>query len=193
MKNIAIFASGRGSNAEQILKYIQTKELSEQINVGLIVSNKKEAPVLDLAKRHGITSHILKRKAFYERTELLDVLEQHKIDWIILAGFLWLIPGYLVERFDHKIVNIHPALLPKYGGKGMYGMHVHKAVKAAGETQSGISIHYVNEHYDEGNIIFQTTCELDAQDTAEMIASKVLALEHQHFPQVVARLVLGES
>ena len=193
MKNIAIFASGRGSNAEQIIKYIQTNKLSEQINVGLIVSNKKEAPVLNLAERHGIPSHIVQRKAFYERTELLDVLEQHKIDWIILAGFLWLIPGYLVEKFDHKIVNIHPALLPKYGGKGMYGMHVHKAVKAAGETQSGISIHYVNEHYDEGNMIFQATCDLEAQDTAEMIASKVLALEHQYFPQVVVRLALGES
>ena len=193
MKNIAIFASGRGSNAEQIIKYIQANKLTEQINVGLIVSNKKEAPVLNLAERHGIPSHIVQRKAFYERTELLDVLEQHKIDWIILAGFLWLIPGYLVEKFDHKIVNIHPALLPKYGGKGMYGMKVHQAVHDHKESETGITIHFVNEEYDEGGIIFQAKTRLNTKDTPESIAQKVHDLEYENYPQVIEKVILGNG
>ena len=184
--NIAIFASGGGSNAQKIMEHFDGHPF---INVALVVSNKQDAGVLTIAQKHNVPTLIIQRTAFYNTEDLLTNLEEYSIDFIVLAGFLWLIPAYLTRRFDHKMVNIHPALLPKYGGKGMYGMHVHEAVYAAKETQSGITIHYVNEHYDEGNIIFSAATPLAPTDTPKDIARKVLALEHQHFPTVIEQLL----
>jgi len=186
MTNIAIFASGGGSNAEKIIEYFKD---SERIKVSLVVSNKPGAGVLTIAAAHGIPTQIIDRQMFYESETILDVLEKHHVSFVVLAGFLWLVPGYLVRAFSGKIVNIHPALLPKYGGKGMYGANVHAAVKAAGETQSGITIHLVNEHYDEGDIIFQATCPLETNDTAAEIGRKVLQLEHRHFPEIIEQVI----
>lgn len=186
MKNLAIFASGTGTNAKKIIEYFHT---NLHINVRLVVSNKKDAPVLGIAQENNIETLVINRQDFYETKQLLQELRQREIDWIILAGFLWLIPDYLVKAFDRKIINIHPALLPKYGGKGMYGMRVHEAVKAAHEHESGITIHYVNEHYDKGSIIFQEKCVLEPNDTSEDIAHKVQALEHQYFAPVIEKLL----
>lgn len=184
--NIAIFASGGGSNALKIIEHFDGHPF---IKVALIVSNKQDAGVLDIAQNKGIPTLIIQRATFYNTAALLTNLEEYAIDFIVLAGFLWLIPAYLTARFDHKMVNIHPALLPKYGGKGMYGMHVHEAVHAAQEPESGITIHYVNDHYDEGNIIFSATTPLLPTDTPKDIARKVLALEHLHFPVVIEQLL----
>jgi phosphoribosylglycinamide formyltransferase 1 len=177
-KNIAIFASGGGSNA---LKIIEHFVLSSKGKVALIVCNKSNAGVLKIAEQFDIQTLIINRTDFYESENIKETLEAREIDFIVLAGFLWLMPAYLVKAFPNKIVNIHPALLPKYGGKGMFGHHVHEAVKAANETQSGMTIHYVNEHYDEGNVIFQATCSLES--------SKVLALEHAHYAMVIEDLL----
>ncbi len=184
MQKIAIFASGTGSNASKIVEYFKGHP---SIEVSLVVSNKATAPVLDMAATSGIPTLLLNRASFYETEELLGQLKG--IDLIVLAGFLWLIPDYLVRHFPRRIVNIHPALLPKYGGKGMYGKYVHQAVQAAGEKESGITIHYVNEHYDEGRLIFQTSCLLEPEDDAEVIARKVLSLEHRHFAPVIEQLL----
>lgn len=182
MTRIAIFASGRGSNARNIINYFEN---NPSISVGLIVSNKQTAPVLDIGKQFDINTLVINRVDFYNSTELLEVFQEQKIDFVVLAGFLWLIPSYLVKAYHNRIVNIHPALLPKYGGKGMYGMNVHKAVHAAKESETGITIHYVNEKYDEGNIIFQASCTLDATDTPESIAQKIHKLEYAHFPRII--------
>ena len=187
MKNIAIFASGRGSNAEKIVEYFKKNE--GIASVSLIITNKGDAPVLEMAQKEGIDKYILKRKAFYQTEELLNLLDKYKIDLIVLAGFLWLVPAYLVKAYEGKIINIHPALLPKFGGKGMYGMNVHEAVKAKGEKESGITIHYVNEAYDEGHIIFQAKCSLTDDDQAKDIAQKVQRLEHLHFAPEIAKLL----
>jgi len=186
MKNIAIFASGGGSNARKIIEYFKG---STEVCVALIISNKRDAGVLGIAADHGVWTHIIDRRGFYESEALLEVLQGKEIRFIVLAGFLWLVPSYLIRAFPGRIVNIHPALLPKYGGKGMYGRHVHEAVKAAGEQETGITIHYVNEHYDEGDVIFQATCPVEASDNPENIARKVLKLEHRHFPEVIGRLL----
>ncbi len=186
MKNIAIFASGTGTNARKIISYFGP---NPEVSVQLVVSDRADARVLQLAEAEGIDTVVLERKAFYESEDLLSILDKYAIDLIVLAGFLWLIPPYLVEAYAGRIVNIHPALLPKYGGKGMYGMHVHRAVKAAGESESGITIHYVNERYDEGQVIFQARCRLDETDTPESIAAKVQRLEHQHFAPVIERIL----
>ena len=187
MKNIAIFASGTGSNATKIVAHLNNHP---SIKVGLIVSNKSTAPVLQMAANNNIPTLLLNRQDFYNTEKLLNDLAQYKIDFIALAGFLWLIPPYLVNAFDNKIVNIHPALLPKYGGKGMYGMNVHKAVHANKEKESGITIHFVNEQYDEGNSIFQASCPIDSQDDPSAIQQKVLILEHQYFPIIIESLLL---
>lgn len=186
MKKIAIFASGGGSNALKIIEHFAN---NDTIEVALIVSNKSKAGVLEKAKNHNIPSLIINRTSFRETEVLLTELQNRGIDFIALAGFLWLIPIYLVNAFPNRIVNIHPALLPKYGGKGMYGMNVHKAVHAAKEPFSGMTIHFVNAHYDEGNIIFQGQCELSEKDSPEDIAKKVLTLEHQYFPQVIEKVI----
>ncbi len=187
MKNIAIFASGRGSNAKKIIEYFNNNEAIARVS--LIVSNKKEAPVLEMAREEDIDAVVLDRKTFYQTKKILQVLHNHKIDLIVLAGFLWLAPSYLVEAFAGRMINIHPALLPKFGGKGMYGMHVHKAVKEAGEKESGITIHYVNEAYDEGQVIFQARCSVNDSDSPQDIARKVQQLEHRHFAPEIAKLL----
>jgi phosphoribosylglycinamide formyltransferase 1 len=184
---LAIFASGTGSNAKKIVEYFNK---NTYINVSLIVSNKKDAPVLEMGQANGIETLVIERQKFYETEDLLQTLQARQIDFIVLAGFLWLMPFYLIKAFERKIVNIHPALLPKYGGKGMYGMRVHEAVKAAGERETGITIHFVDEEYDNGDIIFQEKCYLEPKDTSEEIAHKVQLLEHQYFAPVIEKLLL---
>lgn len=184
MQSIAIFASGTGSNARKIVEYFKTHDT---IQVGLVVASKATAGVLDVAAEHGIPSLVLDRHTFYETESLLAQLKG--FDLLVLAGFLWLVPSYLIKHFPRRIINIHPALLPKFGGKGMYGKHVHQAVKAAGEKESGITIHYVNEQYDEGQIIYQAACPLDSEDDPQKIAQKVLALEHQYFAPTIEQLL----
>jgi phosphoribosylglycinamide formyltransferase 1 len=182
---IAIFASGRGTNAQKIVE----KSADMHYNTALIVSNKQDAQVLDFAAQKGIKTLVLERNSFYNTTDLLEALKAENIDLIVLAGFLWLVPEYLIEAYNDRIVNIHPALLPKYGGKGMYGMKVHEAVKRNGEKESGITIHLVNKEYDKGEIVFQATVALSEEDTAEEIAKKVLELEHEYFAQVVDKVI----
>ena len=186
MKNIAIFASGTGSNARKIIEHFQG---NTEIKVVLVISNRAKAPVLQMALEFGIENLVIDRQSFYQTETLLEKLGHYKVDFIALAGFLWLIPGYLVKAYDKKILNIHPALLPKYGGKGMYGSHVHEAVKAAGEKQSGITIHFVNQKYDEGDIVFQKECTLHNTDTPIDIARKVLKLEHKYFPETIENVI----
>ena len=183
---IAVFASGGGSNARKIMEHFRNSDAGQ---VALVVCNKKNAGVIGIADSFGIPVQLIDRELFYETEALLDLMRQYDIGFIALAGFLWLMPPYLVKAYPGKIVNIHPALLPKYGGKGMYGMHVHEAVKAAGDKESGPTIHFVNEHYDEGNIIFQASCPIDPEDSPESIAHKVLELEHRHYPTVIEALL----
>jgi phosphoribosylglycinamide formyltransferase-1 len=186
MKNIAILASGAGSNAQKIIEYFSNRM---DISVHLIISNKKDAGVLSIAKLSGISSLVISKDSFYQSTDLLVALEKHEIDFIVLAGFLWLIPAYLIHNYPDRMVNIHPALLPKYGGKGMYGHFVHEAVHEAKELYSGITIHYVNEKYDEGSIVFQEKCEISPIDQPLDIAKKVQLLEHTYYPVVIDQLV----
>lgn len=186
MTNIAIFASGTGSNARKIIEYFKN---SPDARVALVVSNKKDAGVLEIAREHDIPTQVIDRQMFYETEDLLGILKKHKIGFVVLAGFLWLVPDYLLKTFEKKMVNIHPALLPKFGGKGMYGMRVHEAVKAASEQETGITIHWVNEHYDAGDIVFQAKCLVSPEDSPADIAHKVQQLEHRYFPEVIAGLL----
>lgn len=186
VKNIAILASGAGSNAQKILDYFSDRK---DIAVRLIVSNKKDAGVLNIAKFASIDTFVVNRDSFFSTTDLLVELHNRDIDFIVLAGFLWLIPPYLIQHYPDRIINIHPALLPKYGGKGMYGNFVHKAVYLAKETHSGITIHFVNEKYDEGSIVFQKQCEVLPSDQPEDIAKKVQVLEHAYYPIIIDQLV----
>jgi phosphoribosylglycinamide formyltransferase-1 len=188
MSNIAIFASGSGTNAENIIQYFQNNNKSEN-TVKLVLSNKIQAKVHDRAKKLGVTSIAFSRDDFYKSNNVINILKKYNIDFIVLAGFLWLVPKSLIKAFDGKIVNIHPALLPKYGGKGMYGDFVHKAVIEAKEKESGITIHWVNENYDEGNTIFQAKCEITENDTPESLAQKIHKLEYQHFPQIIEKVL----
>ncbi|MFM7021434.1 MAG: phosphoribosylglycinamide formyltransferase [Flavobacteriales bacterium] len=183
--NIAVFASGSGSNAQRIFEHF---EKHPSIKVALLVCNKPDAFVIERAKKFGIPVLLINKSSFADENFFLAELKKFNIDFIVLAGFLWLIPPYLVKAFSDKMVNIHPALLPKYGGKGMHGMHVHKAVCENKEKESGITIHYVNEIYDSGAIIFQATCNVDGL-APEDIAKAVLQLEHEHFPKVVEKLL----
>jgi phosphoribosylglycinamide formyltransferase 1 len=187
MKRIAIFASGSGSNAEKIAQYFSGRE---DISVTLILTNNPEAGVIRRARNLSIPVVIFDRKLFYESRRILELLQNEKIDFVVLAGFMMLIPGALVNGFAGKMVNIHPALLPKFGGKGMYGQFVHEAVVAAKETESGITIHFVNEHYDEGNVIFQAKFEVLPTDNADDVAVKIHELEHFHFPRVIEKTIL---
>lgn len=182
---VVIFASGSGSNAENILRYFKN---NENLVFPFIISNKKDAFVHQRAKDLSIPSYIFSREDFSSGEKILSFLRENQIDVIVLAGFLLKIPQNLVEAYPGKIINIHPALLPKYGGKGMYGDNVHRAVAEAGEKESGITIHYVNENYDEGNIIFQAKCKLNENDTPDTIAAKVHELEYKHFPKVIEDL-----
>jgi phosphoribosylglycinamide formyltransferase-1 len=183
---IAIFASGSGSNAEEIIKYFQNKA---DITVQLILSNNPKAYVLERAKKLNIPSDTFTRKNFYDSDKVLNILKEHDIDFIVLAGFLWLIPVNLIENYPDKIINIHPALLPSYGGKGMYGAKIHKAVVEAGEKETGITIHHVNSAYDKGTVIFQAKCPVQEGDTAEIIQQRVQHLEYQHFPVIIEKTI----
>lgn len=184
--NIAIFASGGGSNARKIIEHFQHSEVARVV---LVVSNKRNAGVLAIAGEYGIPTEIIDRQGFYEGDGILDVLSKYGVGFIALAGFLWLVPAYLVQAYPRRIVNIHPALLPKFGGKGMYGHHVHEAVKASGERESGPTIHWVNEHYDEGDILFQARCPIAPDDAPDDIARKVLELEHLYYPLVIEQAI----
>jgi phosphoribosylglycinamide formyltransferase-1 len=187
MRNIAIFASGSGTNAENIIRYFSNKNSAK---VSLVLSNKHQALVLKRAEALNIPAGFFDRKDFYDTSVVSDKLDSYKIDFIVLAGFLWLVPGDIIEKYHGRIINIHPALLPAYGGKGMYGEAVHKAVIANHDPESGITIHYVNKMYDEGDIIFQARCNVDPGETPESLAQKVHALEYMHFPLVIEGLIL---
>jgi phosphoribosylglycinamide formyltransferase 1 len=185
---IAILASGSGTNAEQIMLHFQKHD---SIEVALVLSNKQDAFVLERAKKFGVTSKVFNRQQFKEIDQVLNWLNENRISHIVLAGFMWLMPENIIRAYLNKIVNIHPALLPRFGGKGMYGHHVHEAVKAAGEKKTGITIHLVNEKYDEGRILFQASTSLDSTDTPDSIANKVHALEHKHYPEQIEKWIKG--
>ena len=185
--HVAIFASGAGSNARKIIEYFENQYV---IKVSLIVCNVPTAGVLDIAKEKGIPT-LLINKTEFAASGYVESLKNADIDFIVLAGFLWKVPEVLVNAFPKAIINIHPALLPNYGGKGMYGSRVHEAVIAAGESKSGITIHWVDANYDEGDIIFQAECTISSGDTPEILAQKIHALEHQHFAPVIEKLLRG--
>ena len=187
MKKIVVFASGSGSNAERIATYFSEKGSAQ---VSLILCNNLQAGVLERAKRLDIPSLVFNRQAFYKTNVVLDVLKTQQPDLIVLAGFLWKVPENLITAYPNRILNIHPSLLPKYGGKGMYGARVHQAVVANSETESGITIHYVNEHYDEGNIIFQTKTTVLPTDTPDTLAEKIHLLEYEYFPKVIEEILV---
>jgi len=185
-KRIAIFASGSGSNAQKIMEHFKR---SPDAEVVLILTNNPNAYVLQRADNFEIPTHIFTRSEFYESDDVIKLLKNLQVDLIVLAGFLWLVPPSLLKAFPNKIINIHPALLPKYGGKGMYGDHIHKAVLAAGEEESGITIHFANENFDEGEILHQSKFKIDNGDTLEVVKFKIQQLEHHHFPRVIESLL----
>ncbi|MCD8203186.1 MAG: phosphoribosylglycinamide formyltransferase [Prevotella sp.] len=187
MVRLAIFVSGSGTNCENI---IRTFRDDKEVNVSLVVSNRADAFALQRVAKYGVPSKVLTKQEFNDEQTIMSLLKENHIDYIILAGFLLLIPTFLIKQFDHRIINIHPALLPKFGGKGMYGHHVHEAVKVAGETETGITIHYVNETYDSGDIIAQFKTPVSPEDTPETIAEKVHELEQKYFPQVIRESLL---
>jgi len=183
---IAIFASGAGSNAEKIIEFLQAKS---EAKVGLIVCNKPAAGVIEIAANYQIPVLLIEKEQFFRGDSYLPQLKKAQIHFIVLAGFLWKVPELLIQNFRNRIINIHPALLPKYGGKGMYGLKVHEAVIAAGEKESGITIHYVDEHYDNGDVILQAKCNVLPADTAATLAERIHQLEHENFPRVVLECV----
>jgi len=187
MNNIAIFASGSGTNAENIIKYFSNKKSAK---VRLVLSNRREAFVLKRAAAHNVKTVFFERAEFYHSDKILDYLISENIDFVVLAGFLWLVPDNILRRYEGRIINIHPALLPAHGGKGMYGEKVHRSVIESKEPESGITIHYVNQKYDEGDIIFQARCKVDTSDTVDSLAIKVHALEYEYFPKVIEDLIL---
>jgi len=186
MKRIVIFASGSGSNAENLIKFFHNRENASVIQV---LTNNPHAKVLDRCKKLNVSALSFNRIAFSKSEDVLNILKASRPDLIVLAGFLWKFPELILKEFPNKVINIHPALLPKYGGKGMFGMHIHDAVVANKEPETGITIHYVNENYDEGAIIFQTKCKVSPTDSAEDVAGKIHLLEMEHFPKVVDKLL----
>lgn len=183
---IAIFASGAGSNAQKLIDHFKN---SDHIKISLVVCNKPGAGVLDIAAKENISTLLIEKEKFFRGNGYTDELKENKINFIVLAGFLWKIPDTLIKAYPGKIINIHPALLPNYGGKGMYGGHVHQAVIAAGEKESGITIHYVDGHYDNGDIIFQVRCQVLENDTAASLANRIHQLEHEYYPKVIEELI----
>jgi len=183
---VAIFASGSGSNAEQIMLHFKQHA---QIEVVLILSNNANAFVLERAKKFNVPSQVFNRQQFRETGEVLNWLLGEKITHIVLAGFMWLMPSSIVQTYPNKIINIHPALLPKFGGKGMFGHHVHEAVKTSGEKETGITIHLVNERYDEGKILFQASCVVEENDSSDQIAAKVHELEYKYYPDQIEKWI----
>lgn len=190
MKRIVIFASGSGTNAENLITYFNQKG---RATVVLVLSNNPNAKVLERAKRLKVRSLSFNKTAFTETDDVLNILKATKPDLIVLAGFLWKFPETILNEFPNKVINIHPALLPKYGGKGMYGMYVHQAVVKNKDVESGITIHYVNGQYDEGAIIFQTKCEVGPRDSPEDVANKIHELEMEYFPKVVESLLFSKD
>lgn len=186
MKNIAIFASGSGSNAENIANYFAG---SQEVRISVIICNKADAYVFERAKRLGIPSLLVTKAEMADSEKVLGLMKEYAIDFIVLAGYLLLVPKYLVEAYPRAIVNIHPALIPLHCGKGMYGDRVHEDVIACGDKESGITIHYVNEFFDNGDIIFQATCPVEPGDDAHAVATKVHALEYAHFPHIIAETI----
>jgi phosphoribosylglycinamide formyltransferase-1 len=185
-KRIAIFASGSGSNAQKIMEHFKRNAEAEVV---LILTNNPQAYVLQRADNFEVPAHIFSRREFYETDDVIRLLKNLQVDLLVLAGFLWLVPESLLKAFPNKIINLHPALLPKYGGKGMFGDHVHNAVLAAGDEESGITIHFVSDKYDEGEIIHQSRFKIDNGDNLEVIKFKGQQLEHQHFPKVIESLL----
>lgn len=189
-KNIAIFASGSGTNAENIIRYFGETEIAR---VRLVLSSKKDAFVLERAHALGVPCEVFLKPQWDSAEEILAVLRRYEINFIVLAGFLLRVPDLILHAYPRKIINIHPSLLPKFGGKGMYGDRVHEAVVAVGEKETGITIHYINEHYDEGDVIFQATCPVLPEDAPVDVAKKVHALEYKYFPSVIERLITALS
>lgn len=186
MKNIVIMASGAGTNAENIIRYFSN---GNKAKVTLVLSNRSQAKVLERAATLGVDSFFFDRRQFYETGEVLEILKRKETDLVVLAGFLWLVPGGIIRAYRGRIVNIHPALLPRFGGKGMYGDRVHRAVLDSGCTESGITIHYVNEEYDAGDIIFQAKCPVLPGDDTATLAARVHALEYEHYPVVISSII----
>lgn len=184
--NIAIFGSGNGSNAQHISEYFAN---NNKVKISTFVANKKDAYIIERAKKLGIPCRIFNRNDFYYTNNVVDYLKEMEIDIIVLAGFLWLIPENILQAYPQRIINIHPALLPLYGGKGMYGMNVHQAVIDNKEVESGITIHFVNDKYDEGTTIFQAKCNITPKDTAETLAQKIHLLEYEHFPKTIENVI----
>ncbi len=185
MIRIALFASGSGTNVENIANYFNGKTTAKPV---CVLCNKPDAFVLERAKRLNLDSMTFNRADFNDGKRIMDYLAKHDIDMIVLAGFLWLVPQYLIDAYPSRIVNIHPALLPKFGGKGMYGMHVHEAVKQSGETETGITIHLIDGNYDKGSTVFQAKVAIDPSDSPDDIANKVHALEYKHYPEVIEEI-----
>ena len=190
MRNIAIFASGSGTNAQKLMEYFSTSKTGK---IKLILSNKADAFVLERAKKFSVPSIVIDRDDLYRNGKVLKVLLDNEIHFIVLAGFLWLVPEEILQKYPGRIVNIHPALLPDYGGKGMYGSRVHRAVIDNNEKESGISIHYVNESYDEGDIIFQAKCEVKPDDSPESLAERIHKLEYKYYPLIVEELIMKDQ
>lgn len=189
-KRIAIFASGSGTNAQNIIRYFKSSNKGEVV---LVLSNKRHAKVLERAENEDIKSLYFNKEDLYDPDGVLKILKDHRIDLIVLAGFLLMFPKIILEEFPGKVINVHPSLLPKYGGKGMYGKYVHEAVIANKEKETGITIHLVNEAYDEGAILFQTATEISEKDTPETVAEKIHRLEYEHFPKVIESLLTSEE
>lgn len=186
MRNLVVLASGSGSNAENIIRFFK---LSKNVKVSYLLSNRPDAYALQRAKALGVSTMVFNRDDFYNNGKVANFLREEQPDLIVLAGFLWLVPQEIIKNFPNRIINIHPALLPKYGGKGMYGDKVHRAIIENGERESGITIHFVNEKYDEGSTIFQARCTLSADETSSSLAEKIHNLEHEHFPRVIQQVL----
>ena len=186
MTNVAIFVSGSGTNCENIIRYFKD---SEQVKIRLVVSNKANAYALVRAQNQGVPTAVITKQDFNDREKMTSLLEEYDIQFVVLAGFLLIVPNFLIEAYDRRMINIHPALLPKYGGKGMYGHHVHEAVKAAGETETGMTVHYVSNVCDGGEIIAQFRTPLSPDDTPDDIAHKEHLLEMEHFPRVIEQII----
>lgn len=185
-KNIAILASGSGTNAENIIRYFQVKKSA---SVALVLTNRRDAFVLERARGLGVPYCFFPKDEWEHGGAILSVLEEHGVDFVVLAGFLARVPEAILHVYPGRIINIHPSLLPKFGGKGMYGNRVHEAVLAAGEVESGITIHYINEHYDEGDVIRQVRCPVLPEDTPEELACRIQALEYEVYPEVIEQLL----
>jgi len=188
MKKIAIFASGSGTNAENIVEYFKP---NPDIDFCLILSNKSDAYVLERARKLNVPTYVFGRQEFYQSDEVVNILYEYQVDFVVLAGFLWLVPDNILKKYNNRIINIHPALLPKYGGKGMYGKRVHEAVLENNEKESGIFVHLVNEVYDAGDVVFQTKCSVEPDDTPESLAERIHKLEYEFYPKVIEDLLNG--